>query len=39
MIQENLQYLLQHPDISFAAPESTSAIEVTDAYRGDIGMG
>ncbi|ECE6725742.1 NAD-dependent succinate-semialdehyde dehydrogenase [Acinetobacter ursingii] len=34
MIQENLQYLLQHPDISFAAPESASAIEVTDAATG-----
>ncbi|WP_130803994.1 NAD-dependent succinate-semialdehyde dehydrogenase [Acinetobacter ihumii] len=33
MIQENLQYLLQHPDISFVDP-SDHAIEVLDAATG-----
>ncbi|APR69100.1 NAD-dependent succinate-semialdehyde dehydrogenase [Acinetobacter haemolyticus] len=31
MIQNNLQYLLQHPDISFAAPAAHNDIEVKDA--------
>lgn len=34
MLQENLHYLLQHPDITFAAPASGTAIEVKDAARG-----
>ncbi|RLZ10231.1 NAD-dependent succinate-semialdehyde dehydrogenase [Acinetobacter sp. 2JN-4] len=35
MIQDNLQYLLQHPDISFDAPASNNDIEVNDAATGE----
>ncbi|RZF56835.1 NAD-dependent succinate-semialdehyde dehydrogenase [Acinetobacter halotolerans] len=35
MIQDNLQYLLQHPDISFEAPASNNHIEVNDAATGE----
>lgn len=35
MIQDNLQYLLQHPDISFEAPASNNDIEVNDAATGE----
>ncbi|MCU4386238.1 NAD-dependent succinate-semialdehyde dehydrogenase [Acinetobacter haemolyticus] len=35
MIQNNLQYLLQHPDISFAAPAAHNDIEVKDAVTGE----
>lgn len=35
MIQNNLQYLLQHPDISFAAPAAHNDIEVKDAATGE----
>lgn len=34
MIQESLQYLLKHPDISFTAPTSGAVIEVNDAAKG-----
>ncbi|EHU1557167.1 NAD-dependent succinate-semialdehyde dehydrogenase [Acinetobacter baumannii] len=35
MIQNNLQYLLQHPDISLEAPASNDYIEVNDAATGE----
>jgi succinate-semialdehyde dehydrogenase/glutarate-semialdehyde dehydrogenase len=35
MIQNNLQYLLQHPDISLAAPAAHNDIEVKDAATGE----
>ncbi|KXZ65702.1 NAD-dependent succinate-semialdehyde dehydrogenase [Acinetobacter venetianus] len=35
MIQENLQYLLKHPDISFDAPTSNDYIQVNDAATAD----
>ncbi len=31
MIQNNLQYLLKHPDIALEAPASNDYIEVNDA--------
>ncbi|WP_151800020.1 NAD-dependent succinate-semialdehyde dehydrogenase [Acinetobacter nosocomialis] len=34
MIQNNLQYLLKHPDISLEAPASNDYIEVNDAATG-----
>lgn len=36
MIQNNLQYLLKHPDIAFNQPASSDYIEVNDAATGDI---
>ncbi|WP_336940954.1 NAD-dependent succinate-semialdehyde dehydrogenase [Acinetobacter pittii] len=36
MIQNNLQYLLKHPDISLEAPASNDYIEVNDAATGEI---
>ncbi|BFM66521.1 TPA: NAD-dependent succinate-semialdehyde dehydrogenase [Acinetobacter baumannii] len=35
MIQNNLQYLLKHPDISLEAPASNDYIEVNDAATGE----
>jgi succinate-semialdehyde dehydrogenase/glutarate-semialdehyde dehydrogenase len=35
MIQNNLQYLLKHPDISLVAPASNDYIEVNDAATGE----
>lgn len=35
MIQNNLQYLLKHPDISLEAPASNDYIEVKDAATGE----
>lgn len=35
MIQNNLQYLLKHPDIAFNQPASRDYIEVNDAATGD----
>ncbi|MFD2012713.1 NAD-dependent succinate-semialdehyde dehydrogenase [Acinetobacter vivianii] len=35
MIQNNLQYLLKHPDIAFNQPASSDYIEVNDAATGD----
>ncbi|MFL1412368.1 NAD-dependent succinate-semialdehyde dehydrogenase [Acinetobacter baumannii] len=35
MIQNNLQYLLKHPDISLEAPASNDYIEVSDAATGE----
>ncbi len=35
MIQNNLQYLLKHPDISLEAPASHDYIEVNDAATGE----
>lgn len=35
MIQNNLQYLLKHPDISLEAPGSNDYIEVNDAATGE----
>lgn len=35
MIQNNLQYLLKHPDISLDAPASNDYIEVNDAATGE----
>lgn len=35
MIQNNLQYLLKHPDISLKAPASNDYIEVNDAATGE----
>ncbi|EOQ60965.1 hypothetical protein F935_03302 [Acinetobacter calcoaceticus ANC 3811] len=35
MIQNNLQYLLRHPDISLEAPASNDYIEVNDAATGE----
>ncbi|MCU4368269.1 MAG: NAD-dependent succinate-semialdehyde dehydrogenase [Acinetobacter sp.] len=35
MIQNNLQYLLKHPDIAFNQPASNDYIEVNDAATGD----
>ncbi|EXC94055.1 succinate-semialdehyde dehydrogenase family protein [Acinetobacter baumannii 1051830] len=35
MIQNNLQYLLKHPDISLEAPASNYYIEVNDAATGE----
>ncbi|MDH2605650.1 NAD-dependent succinate-semialdehyde dehydrogenase [Acinetobacter baumannii] len=35
MIQNNLQYLLKHPDISLEAPASNDYIEVNDAAKGE----
>lgn len=35
MIQNNLQYLLQHPDILLEAPASNDYIEVNDAATGE----
>ena len=35
MIQNNLQYLLKHPDISLEAPASNDYIEVNDAPTGE----
>ncbi|MFL1488062.1 NAD-dependent succinate-semialdehyde dehydrogenase [Acinetobacter baumannii] len=35
MIQNNLQYLLKHPDISIEAPASNDYIEVNDAATGE----
>lgn len=35
MIQDNLQYLLKHPDISLEAPASGDYIEVQDAATGE----
>ena len=35
MIQNNLQYLLKHPDIEFNQPASPDYIEVNDAATGD----
>ncbi|MGQ1464562.1 NAD-dependent succinate-semialdehyde dehydrogenase [Acinetobacter baumannii] len=35
MIQNNLQYLLKHPDISLEAPVSNDYIEVNDAATGE----
>ncbi|EML1065103.1 NAD-dependent succinate-semialdehyde dehydrogenase [Acinetobacter nosocomialis] len=35
MIQNNLQYLLKHPDISLEAPASNEYIEVNDAATGE----
>ncbi|VAX43084.1 Succinate-semialdehyde dehydrogenase [NADP(+)] GabD [Acinetobacter calcoaceticus] len=35
MIQNNLQYLLTHPDISLEAPASNDYIEVNDAATGE----
>lgn len=35
MIQDNLQYLLKHPDIAFHQPASNDYIEVQDAATGE----
>lgn len=35
MIQNNLQYLLKHPDISLEAPASNDYVEVNDAATGE----
>ncbi|MEB3767385.1 NAD-dependent succinate-semialdehyde dehydrogenase [Acinetobacter sp. MD2] len=35
MIAQNLQYLLNHPDIAFAAPASNDYIQVDDAATGE----
>ncbi|MFK0717894.1 NAD-dependent succinate-semialdehyde dehydrogenase [Acinetobacter baumannii] len=35
MIQNNMQYLLKHPDISLEAPASNDYIEVNDAATGE----